>query len=87
MAVTEYDVKCYEYILDYLETDDSTDEIEILSRIIIDKEWDSISPELKNRILAVDKIVLEKYADYFSYDLWKEHLAMIKARVDSEGLM
>ena len=87
MAVTEYDVKCYEYILDYLETDDSTDEIEILSRIIIDKEWDSISPDLKNRILAVDKIVLEKYADYFSYDLWKVYLALIKARVDSEGLM
>lgn len=87
MAVTEYDVKCYEYILDYLETDDSTDEIEILSRIIIDKEWDSISPKLKNRILAIDKVELEKYADYFSSALWKEYLALIKARVDSEGLM
>lgn len=80
--VTEYDVRCYEYILDYLETDDSTDEIEILCRLFYDKYWDEIEPELKKRILAVDKIVLEKYADLFSYPLWQEYIAKIRGRIN-----
>jgi len=83
MVVTEYDVRCYEYILDYLETDDPTDEIEILCRLLYDNYWDEIEPELKKRILAVDKIVVEKYADLFSYPLWKEYIAKIRRRINS----
>ena len=79
--VTEYDVRCYEYILDYLEEDDSTDEIEIISRLSYDKQWEEIPVELKQRILAVDKTVVEKYAESFSYPLWKEYIARIKARL------
>ena len=79
--VTEYDVRCYEYILDYLEEDDSTDELEIISRLRFDEEWEGIPSELKQRILAVDKIVLEKYIGFFSYDLWKQYIATITARV------
>jgi len=82
MVVTEYDVRCYEYILDYLKTDDSTDEIEILCRLLFDEHWDEIEPGLKKRILAVDKIVLEKYAELFSYPLWKEYIAKIGARIN-----
>ena len=79
--VTEYDVRCYEYILDYMEEDDSTDEIEIISRLSYDKQWEEIPVELKQRILAVDKTVVEKYAESFSYPLWKEYIATIKARL------
>ncbi len=78
--VDEYDVKCYEYIIDYFETDDSTDELEMFSRLSFEKEWDSIPLPLKQRILAVDKVVLEKYADYFNYNVFNSYIACIKAR-------
>ncbi len=83
--VVEVEVKQYEYILDYFENDDSTDEQEMFSRIIMDKEWDSISEPLKQRILAVDKVVLEKYADWFNYNVFNEYIACIKARVEAES--
>jgi len=81
MAITDYDVKCYEYIIDYFETDDSCDELEMFSRLSFEKEWDSIPEPLKQRILAVDKIVLEKYADWFNYNVFNDYIACIKARL------
>lgn len=84
MIVTEYDVRCYEYILDYLEEDDPTDELEVISRLRFEKNWDEITEELKQRILAVDKVVVEKYAGNFNYPLWQEYIAKIKARINDE---
>ncbi len=84
MAVGEHCVKCYEYILDYFEKDDSTDEQEMFSRLGMEKDWDSIPLPLKQRILAVDRIVLEKYADYFDYNVFNAYIKTIKARVAIE---
>jgi len=84
MAVTNCDVKQYEYILDYFETDDTTDEQEMFSRLGMDEEWDSISEPFKQRILAVDRAVLDKYADWFNYNVFNEYIACIKARVKAE---
>jgi hypothetical protein len=81
--VDEYDVYCYELILKYFETDDSTDEQEMFSRLSMDKEWDSIPEPFQQRILAVDKIVLEKYADWFNYNVFNDYIACIKARLAS----
>ena len=78
--VVEYEVKCYEYILDYFDTDDTTDEQEIISRLMMEKEWDTIPEDFKKRILAVDKIVIDKYADWFDYWLFKEYIRVIRAR-------
>lgn len=87
MAITDYDVKCYEYIIDYFENDDSTDEQEMFSRLRFDKEWDTISQPLKQRILDVDKAVLDKYADWFNYNVFNDYIACIKARLKSEGIL
>ncbi|MDD3535942.1 MAG: hypothetical protein PHC50_07350 [Candidatus Cloacimonetes bacterium] len=78
-------VKNYEYIIDYLETDDSTDIQEIYSRQRFEEEWDSIPEPLKQRILAVDKIVLERYADWFDYQLFKDYIKMIRNRLQIES--
>ena len=83
--VTDYEVKNYEYIIDYLETDDSTDIQEIYSRQTFEKEWDGIPDHLKKRILAVDKIVLERYADWFDYQLFKDYIKMIRHRLHLES--
>lgn len=82
MKITEYEVQCYEYILDYLAEDDPTDELEVISRLRFEDNWGEIPEELKQRILAVDKVVVEKYAETFSYPLWKEYIAKIKARLN-----
>ena len=84
MKITDYDVCCYEYILDYLAEDDPTDELEVISRLRFEKNWDEITEELKQRILAVNKLVVEKYAGNFSYPLWQEYIAKIKARLNGE---
>ncbi len=78
--VVEYEVYCYELILKYFEMDDSTDEQEMFSRLSFEDEWDSIPAPLQQRILAVDKVVLEKYADWFNYNVFNSYIACIKAR-------
>lgn len=85
--VVEYDVYCYELILKYFDTDDTTDEQEMLSRLLMDKEWDTISQPLKQRILAVDKAVLDKYAEWFNYNVFNDYIACIKARLKSEAIL
>lgn len=85
MAITDYDVRCYEYILDYFENDDSTDEQEMFSRLRFDQIWDSIPEPFQQRILAVDRAVLEKYADWFNYNVFNDYIACIKARVEASG--
>lgn len=85
MAITDYDVRCYEYILDYFANDDSTDEQEMFSRLGFEKIWDSIPESFQQRILAVDKIVLEKYADWFNYNVFNDYIACIKARVEASS--
>ena len=82
--VGEIDVRQYEYILDYFANDDSTDEQEMFSRLIMDKEWDSIPEPFKQRILAVDRIVLEKYADWFDYNVFNDYIKCIKRRQELE---
>ncbi len=82
--VTDYEVKNYEYIIDYLETDDSTDIQEIYSRQTFEKEWDTIPKHLKKRILDVDAIVLERYADWFEYQLFKDYIKLIRNRQNIE---
>jgi len=79
MAVTEYDVKCYGFLLDYLEKNDPADEIEVISRLSYEKEWDSIPLELKQKILEIDKIILDKYASNFNYLLWKRFIQILKS--------
>ncbi|MDD3536180.1 MAG: hypothetical protein PHC50_08560 [Candidatus Cloacimonetes bacterium] len=83
--VGEHCVKQYEYIIDYLKDDDSTDIQEIYNREGMEEEWDSIPEPLKQRILAVDKIVLERYADYFDYQIFKDYIKMIRARLQMES--
>ncbi|NLO43430.1 MAG: hypothetical protein GX106_00505 [Candidatus Cloacimonetes bacterium] len=82
--VGEHCVKNYEYIIDYLETDDSTDIQEIYSRQTFEKEWDTIPEHLKKRILAVDAIVLEHHADDFDYQIFKDYIKMIRNRQNIE---
>jgi hypothetical protein len=84
MAVIDYDVKCYEYIIDYFEHDDSTDEQEMFSRLRFEQEWDSIPEPFKQRILAVDRVVLEKYADWFNYNVFNDYIKCIKRRQELE---
>ncbi|HNV92603.1 MAG: hypothetical protein GX869_09520 [Candidatus Cloacimonetes bacterium] len=79
MAVTKYDVKCYGFLLDYLEKNDPADEIEVISRLSYEKEWDSIPLELKQKILEIDKIILDKYASNFNYLLWKRFIQILKS--------
>ena len=79
MAVSEYDVKCYGFLLDYLEKNDPADEIEVISRLSYEKEWDSIPLELKQKILEIDKIILDKYAFNFNYPLWKRFIQILKS--------
>ncbi|HPB19029.1 MAG TPA: hypothetical protein PLL35_04185 [Candidatus Cloacimonas sp.] len=77
MWTTESIVKQYEDILDYLSVQDDAHGFEVVSRLQIEEEWEDLPENYKQRILAVDKIVLEKYADLFSYPLWKEYIAKI----------
>ncbi|HHV37847.1 MAG TPA: hypothetical protein GXX77_08475 [Candidatus Cloacimonetes bacterium] len=82
--VTDYEVKKYEYIIDYFETDDSTDIQEIYNREGMEKEWDTIPEHLKKRILAVDAIVLEHHADDFDYQIFKDYIKLIRNRQNIE---
>lgn len=83
--VVELEVKQYEYIIDYFETDDSTDEQEMFNRLGMEEEWDGIPEALKQRILAVDKIVLERYADLFDYNVFNKYIKCIRKRQELEG--
>lgn len=85
MAVGEHCVRCYEYIIDYFEDDDSTDEQEMFSRLRFEEEWDTIPEAFKQRILAVDKIVLERYADWFDYNVFNSYIKCIKQRQELEA--
>ena len=86
MAITDYDVKCYELILKYFETDDSCDELEMFSRLRFEEEWAAIPEPLKQRILAVDKLVLDKYVDYFDYNVFNEYIKAIRSRQQLETM-
>jgi len=81
MYATESIVQQYEDILDYLPLRDDAHGFEVVSRLKIEEEWEALSEQYKQRILAVDKTVVEKYAESFSYPLWKEYIATIKARL------
>jgi hypothetical protein len=78
------DVKDYEDIIEYFETDDDADELEIVSRLSMEDDWETATPELKERILAVDRIVLERYADLYDDPLTKRYIATIKRRLELE---
>lgn len=82
--VGKADVKDYEDIIDYFEWQDGSDELEIVARLRFEREWDTIAPELKERILAVDRIVLERYADLYDDDLTKRYIDTIKKRLELE---
>ena len=84
MYTSESIVKQYEDILDYLPLNDDANGFEVVSRLKIEEEWDFLPDIYKQRILAVDKVVVEKYAGNFNYPLWKEYIAKIKARLDYE---
>ena len=85
MAVGEHCVRCYEYIIDYFENDDTTDEQEMFSRLGFEEEWDTIPEAFKQRILAVDKIVLQRYADWFDYNVFNSYIKCIKNRQELEA--
>ncbi len=85
MAVVDYDVKCYENIIDYFELGDETDIQEIYGRLRFEKEWDSITEKLKQRILAVDNLVLERYQDWFDYSIFTDYIKCIKNRLRIEA--
>lgn len=78
--VDELDVQHYEDIIDYFEWDDDTDIQEIYSRQRFEEEWETIPEELKQRILAVDNLVLERYHDWFDYNVFIDYIKMIKNR-------
>jgi len=80
----EYDVKCYELLPKYLDTNDTTDEQELFNRLAMEKNWDAIPDILKRRILAVDQIVLDKYADCFDYNVFNDFIMCIKRRRNLE---
>jgi len=82
--VDELDVKHYEYIIDYFKNDDSCDELEMFSRLRFDEEWEGIPEHLKKRILAVDKIVLERFHSILDYPTFNKYIACIRARVKRE---
>jgi len=82
--VGKADVKDYEDIIDYFEWQDGSDELEIVARLRFEREWDTIAPELKERILAVDRIVMERYADLYDDDLTKRYIDTIKKRLELE---
>lgn len=81
----EYDVKCYELLPKYFDMDDTTDEQELFNRLAMEQDWDSIPEALKQRILAVDKIVLERYADWFNYNVFNDYIKCIKHRQEIEA--
>lgn len=80
----EYDVKCYELLPKYFDTNDTTDEQELFNRLAMERDWDSLPEALKQRILAVDKIVLERYADWFDYNVFNDYLKCIRHRWELE---
>jgi len=82
---TDIDVRQYEYIIDYFEGDDSTDELEMFNRLGMEEEWDTIPEAFKQRILAVDKIVLQRYADWFDYNVFNSYIKCIKQRQELEA--
>jgi hypothetical protein len=82
--ITSHDVKCYEDILDYLEWGDDTAGYSAGGRMWFEREWDSIAPELKERILAVDRIVLERHVDAYDVERYKEYIATIRRRLEIE---
>jgi hypothetical protein len=82
---TDIDVRQYEYIIDYFEDDDSTDELEMFNRLGMEEEWDTIPEAFKQRILAVDKIVLERYADWFDYNVFNSYIKCIRHRQELEA--
>ncbi len=84
--VVEYEVKCYELLPKYFDMDDTTDEQELFNRLAMEKEWDTIPEALKQRILAVDKIVLERYADWFDYNVFNDYIKCIKQRQELENV-
>jgi len=81
MYTTESIVKQYEDILDYLAHNDDYYGFEVVSRLHIDEEWDMLSETYKQRILAVDNVVLKNYADAYTYALWNEYISVIKTRL------
>jgi hypothetical protein len=81
----EYDVKCYELLPKYFDMDDTTDEQELFNRLAMERDWDSLPEALKQRILAVDKIVLERYADWFNYNVFNDYIKCIKHRQEIES--
>ncbi len=83
--VAEIEVRQYEYIIDYFEGDDSTDELEMFNRLGMEEEWDTIPEAFKQRILAVDKIVLERYADWFDYNVFNSYIKCIRHRQELEA--
>jgi hypothetical protein len=82
--IGKHDVISYERIIRYFERDDDADELEIVSRLSMEDDWETATPELKERILAVDRIVLERFADWFEYDLFKRYIATIRRRLEIE---
>lgn len=82
--ITSHDVKCYEDIIDYLEWGDDTAGYSVGGRMRFEREWDTISPELKQRILAVDRIVLERHTEAYDVDRYKEYIATIRKRLEQE---
>jgi len=82
--ITSHDVKCYEDILDYLDWGDDTAGYSVGGRMWFEREWDSIVPELKERILAVDRIVLERHVEAYDAERYKEYIATIKRRLELE---
>ena len=83
--VAEIEVRQYEYIIDYFEDDDSTDEQEMFNRLGMEEEWDTIPEAFKQRILAVDKIVLQRYADWFDYNVFNSYIKCIRHRQELEA--
>ncbi|MCK9557335.1 MAG: hypothetical protein PHO85_03990 [Candidatus Cloacimonetes bacterium] len=83
--VAEIEVRQYEYIIDYFEGDDATDELEMFNRLGMEEEWDTIPEDFKQRILAVDKIVLERYADWFNYNVFNKYIECIRHRQELEA--
>ena len=82
--VGKADVKDYEDIIDYFEWQDGSDELEIVARLRFEREWDTIAPELKERILAVDRIVLERHVEAYDAERYKEYIATIRRRLEIE---
>lgn len=84
--ISELDVNDYEDIIDYIEWQDYTDGQSMITRECMEEEWDTISLELKRRILAVDHMVVDRYADVYENDnkYTRKFLALIKKRIQQE---